>query len=534
MIPTRPVAMQSHIRKLIEKPIATKIQQVWNITPGQHGYRNGTSAEIAIQIAHEQLQLHKRRRLIGLDLSGAFDRTSIPILKKQINRLNLSDDWKRIVTVFAENSARLVIGKQEFWTKNGIPQGGTLSPTLWDLFTNTLQQRLNTADTREPDLSQPSLLYADDTSLIINLDEIHKAQQQLDICSNWATESNAEWNVNKCWILLEPGEDDPRLTLSGRVLPVTTTAKLLGTWFNAHGIDFEKHTCQRIQLAQQKTQSLIGLGLASYKRKTLKTELPIAAALTTYKAFIRPILEYGCKLTTPDKAHLEKLDNAQTNAILKLAAINTTRPKAMRAALRLQSMQERLAELQLVSKAKIQTPKSSAGNEVLDTLQKLNSPLTKPLSSEQLRTANSKALRMEDRQLTWQLDTANYKIKPPFNDGLPPVLKINEVKLSMWILKWFCGSPTNNLTGNEQNSAFPDLRNTIVPIIQSKHQWTPRETIFNISTIRRAYAAVHKAVAIKKQQERNNLLSSNPVSSTPISNSVSSIPIDSSVTWSVN
>lgn len=131
----------------MERPLAKHVQGVWSLTKGQHGYRAGAGEEIAVQIIHERLQKRPTRRLIGMDLSGAFDRTLVAIIKDEIAKLPMTWQWKRLATVFAENSTRLIIGEESFWTDNGVPQGGVFSPTLWDLFIDTLIRQLNTEKT---------------------------------------------------------------------------------------------------------------------------------------------------------------------------------------------------------------------------------------------------------------------------------------------------------------------------------------------------------------------------------------------------
>lgn len=78
---------------------------------------------------------------------------------------------------------------------------------------DTLQEQFNTEEQQEETLQQPSILYADDTGLIVNLDNPEKSQRQLHIFSKWADESNAEWNFKKCWIVLEANETIPPLYL---------------------------------------------------------------------------------------------------------------------------------------------------------------------------------------------------------------------------------------------------------------------------------------------------------------------------------
>lgn len=73
---------------------------------------------------------------------------------------------------------------------------------------------------REDGFSEPTVLYADDVSLVIDMENRTRAQKRLNICTKWARKTNSAWNVSKCWVLREEGDEDPKVELSGRQIPV--------------------------------------------------------------------------------------------------------------------------------------------------------------------------------------------------------------------------------------------------------------------------------------------------------------------------
>lgn len=525
----RPVACQSQIRKILEAPVARKINECWTQTRGQHGFTAGSGSEIASIIIHEELAKKSSHRLVGLDLAGAFDAASIDTIVTQIAELPMDCGWRRLAEVLVTNSTRMVMENNSFWTRNGVPQGGTLSPTLFKLLVDTLLVRLRSYESVERDsgLPEPTVVYADDVSLVIDLHDTTRAQARLDICSQWALDTASSWNVSKCWVLLDSVDPDPALVLSGRPIPVVRSAQVMGIPFNAHGIDSPSLVRARIDKAQRCLTRLRGLGLFTSRPIPGPNELPVVAALTLYKSYVRSILEYGCRLLILDSNLVHELDEFQNRALQEVCSVNATQSiHGLREALRVQEMGDRLRELRLVAMATIQKPVSRGGNCVLDTLGELHSPLVQPLSIDQFNLASSKVLRLHARQAIWGSYTKKFKIRAPILDGLPPALKTTDVSISRWILKWFCGRPTNNLTSDQQNSILPDFRSTIKNIITSPTSWTREVEICNLRILRKSYRALHKIVACNAKNSRSAVL---PSSFSPsVSNSGFSLETDCS------
>lgn len=137
-------------------------------------------------------------------------------------------------------------------------------------------------------------------------------------------------------------------------------SKHLGILFGPHDINFSENTKPRIALAEAQCKKLLNLGLVSSAGRPRNTKIPVVASVSIFKAFIRPILEFGNKLRLPPEAELENLEMTHDQLLQDIVGRQTRHPFALRAALRIQKFDSGLRELQLVAKAKLQLPKTSA------------------------------------------------------------------------------------------------------------------------------------------------------------------------------
>jgi hypothetical protein len=491
----RPVALLSHMRKIVERAVANEIKTAWILEEGQHGYQKGTGTEMATQIAHTQLQRNKNHRMICLDLSGAFDKACRDTIVTEIGKLPLHQGWKQLATIFTTTPVWMQLEGHGFWTKDGVAQGSALSPILWNIFINTLQRQLNKHVTAE--IPQPSIIYADDISITFDKTNTTTAQKLLDICTEWADKHNAVWNVNKCTIITEEKEDIS-LQLSGQQLPQTQSTNYLGLPFNTTGIDYNKHIDQSIAKAQTKASQLLGLGIVSSRGRTNNAELSVPAAVSVFKAFIRPILEYGNAQNTQSTTNLNKLNECHDTLLQKLLGVESRHPKAIRAATRMTTMTDRLQELNVSLINRLHKQDTRAGRQAYSTLRSLSSSLTDTPST----INKTKKEIIEGRQQTWKHDVGHWKFHPPWNHGLPPALYVEDVRLSRWILKWYLGSATQNLSQEEQDEAFPNIRETMRGFLQDSIRWTETTCKSNTRFLKSARNNIMKALNNKKKQER--------------------------------
>ena len=102
--------------------------------------------------------------IINRDVSAAFDRTWIAGLQYKIAKLGLPTSEARVLISYLQDRTSQVridgwLGPN-FPITAGVPQGGVLSPTLYNIYT---------ADTPAPLHRNYNIIYADDVTQIINI-----------------------------------------------------------------------------------------------------------------------------------------------------------------------------------------------------------------------------------------------------------------------------------------------------------------------------------------------------------------------------
>ncbi len=131
----------------------------------QHGFRRGKGTDTAITIAHETIAHHTANNdqeyVVLRDVSKAFDKVWILGMQYKIIHLNLPNTITKLLNNFLTNrKAKIRINTHtgEFLLKAGVPQGSSLSPTLYTIYT---------ADIPEAGPGTTIIQYADDITQII-------------------------------------------------------------------------------------------------------------------------------------------------------------------------------------------------------------------------------------------------------------------------------------------------------------------------------------------------------------------------------
>ncbi|KAG0420386.1 putative RNA-directed DNA polymerase from transposon X-element [Dictyocoela roeselum] len=132
----------------------------------QHGFRPHRGTGTATALLYEHLAVGKanglKMNVVLRDISRAFDKVwHRGLLYKMINS-NLPDFLIRLVSDYLScRKAKIKIGDYvgtEFNMESGVPQGGCLSPTLFNFYTH---------DTPSADGQSLNLTYADDITQIV-------------------------------------------------------------------------------------------------------------------------------------------------------------------------------------------------------------------------------------------------------------------------------------------------------------------------------------------------------------------------------
>ena len=239
-----------------------------------------------------------------IDLKQAFDRVWREGLWEKISNYNINGKCLRIIQSIYSNIKSCVIvngNKTDFFLSNiGVRQGENLSPLLFNLFLNDVEDylRVNGAqgifcsshdkdETIVTFLKMFVLLYADDT--VILSDSAESLQNALNIyaqyCETWKLTVNLD--KSKVMIFSKGTNDLHTFSLNGTNLEIVSEYKYLGVYFSKNN---SFHSTKK-HIAEQGTKALYSL---LSKARTL--QLPVNIQIDLFDKLVKPILLYGCEV----------------------------------------------------------------------------------------------------------------------------------------------------------------------------------------------------------------------------------------------
>jgi len=243
----RPITLSSFILKTLERLVLWHIQdtalRLSPLSRAQTGFRKGHSTELAITRLTHYVEEARRLRstVVGLfmDIKGAFDNVPMADLLEVMARKGIPDavcTWYgnllKTRTTFAHSD---VSGAKLFIQHSrGVPQGGILSPTMWNIFFDPLLEALWNDDNMV-------IGYADDLCVLQThrspMETMLKSQAAIRIMEQWSQRTKLEFCKTKSeYITFNWGRVDlaslPTLTMLGRPMPRTQSVTYLGMRIN--------------------------------------------------------------------------------------------------------------------------------------------------------------------------------------------------------------------------------------------------------------------------------------------------------------
>ncbi|GIX76024.1 uncharacterized protein CDAR_443101 [Caerostris darwini] len=185
----RPICILPCWGKILDKAIAERLtfhlEQGNILHDSQFGFRRNRSTITAI---HNVLEHHKAAEenkqmtcLISLDMSNAFNSVDWDILLKKIFSLNIPYYLKRIIHSFLEARQAQLDGHIKNYN-NGIPQGSSLGPILWNIYINDLLETNFGPHTKVQ-------AFADDILIMLTAPASYhftiRSQDVINIIQNW-------------------------------------------------------------------------------------------------------------------------------------------------------------------------------------------------------------------------------------------------------------------------------------------------------------------------------------------------------------
>jgi ribonuclease HI len=236
----RPISLTSVLlktqEKLLDNYLRSKQFKDRPFNVNQHAYQRGRSAETAIHrlLGPVEESVERGESALGafLDIEGAFDNSAYDLIEKVLRERGVN----RLVRVWVSHMLRSRI---LFSNLNdvrvfripvgGCPQGGVLSPLLWNIIVDTLLDGLC-------EQGFQSIGFADDIVILVRgkfpRTLYGRMQSGLRMVENWCRDKGLSVNPKKTSLILftrkRKLESISRLTLFGTELIETNEVKYLG------------------------------------------------------------------------------------------------------------------------------------------------------------------------------------------------------------------------------------------------------------------------------------------------------------------
>ncbi|OTF71107.1 hypothetical protein BLA29_001346, partial [Euroglyphus maynei] len=203
----RPISLTSHLSKIYEKVVNLFLVQhleSYNlINNSQHGFRNNKSSITALEkiISEVNNLKHKHKAIISIDFKGAFDNAPHSKIAYELVKLGCPYFLRSIISHYLHDRQVYILSDHHNILHNprgrGCPQGGVLSPTLWNVIMNSLLNELSD--------NYSCTAYADDLTILSSENTTYALASQINtitqIVSDWSSNNKIPINFQKSNVL---------------------------------------------------------------------------------------------------------------------------------------------------------------------------------------------------------------------------------------------------------------------------------------------------------------------------------------------
>ena len=316
----RPISLLSPLAKILESIILPHLQSSITLQPHQHGFRKGHSTCTALHsiMSHIKEGLNKQKPvnrtvLVAVDLSKAFDTVDHEILIDDITKLPLDPVLQRFICAYLRGRQTFVEfrGSRSKYrkVKQGVPQGGVLSPTLFNLYMSKLP------------LPPPEIgivTYADDATTMCSGPDIKvlckRQNKYLEELNNWFKSRNLSLSAPKSSAtLFTTASQEVKtvlpITIDNTPVPTVQDPKILGARLDPL-LTFKNQVKDMKDKVKSRNNILKALAGSDWgKDKETLT--------ATYKAIGQSVTNYCAPIWTPTVSHTnwESLQVGQNEAL---------------------------------------------------------------------------------------------------------------------------------------------------------------------------------------------------------------------------
>ena len=172
----RPIAINSILSKIFESIILNRYSTLLETSHNQFGFKSKSSTDLCVFTLKQVVEYYRNRSssiyVCFLDASKAFDRVNHWLLLKKLIVRQVPHYVIRLLVFWYTQQLFCVkwgdATSGYFHVKNGLRQGGILSPILFNVFMDDLSVQLTASNTgcKLVGMTMNHLMYADDMALI--------------------------------------------------------------------------------------------------------------------------------------------------------------------------------------------------------------------------------------------------------------------------------------------------------------------------------------------------------------------------------
>lgn len=333
----RPIALLPAISKVFERAMTNRLNSFLEkykiLGDHQYGFRKNRSTILAVYNYVQQVlnYLNDKKYAVGilLDMTKAYDRVQHEILLSKLYDYGIrgkAHEWiksylkdrKQYVQITHQNSLTGEVKdyrSEPIIVNNSIPQGSVIGCVLFLTYINDLPNIINT----------PTVLFADDVSLLFKFDNLQKfqveAKQIFKKINEWLDTHNLLINYSKTSLLeFRPHQKSPlnvELEIDNTYIEKTNSCSLLGLEIDSH-LSWKPH----VEKIKNK------LSRFSYALLQLKLSTDKKTALAAYYAYAHSWISYGIILwgNSTDANDIFILQKKCVRIIANIGGMDTCRP----------------------------------------------------------------------------------------------------------------------------------------------------------------------------------------------------------------
>ncbi|UYV61194.1 hypothetical protein LAZ67_1003772 [Cordylochernes scorpioides] len=230
----RPISLSSNLGKIFESLIHIELLNHINsnnvMYPAQHGFTQEKSTSSALQEI-TKLSLQKRETentaIVTVDISGAFDNAWHPAILQQLDKAKFPAVLiKKFNSYFEDRSVEFKYTNVKCIRKinKGCPQGGIISPILWNILLNDFNLSFNESFARV-------IAFADDVTFVVWSSNIYDLQYNITKClikiKAWCEKVKLSLSPNKTGILYLHNYEKLPINIDGKIIQPSETVKIL-------------------------------------------------------------------------------------------------------------------------------------------------------------------------------------------------------------------------------------------------------------------------------------------------------------------